>query len=386
MKVAQILCAGGFGGAEAVACSLTRALQTFVDRSVLYLVKETRGGPDSVGRLVERARGYDIDIRFFETHDRYSRDLFGELRDAYVEDEIDVVHNHNYKVASYSALICRFGRVSHPRASVFTVHGFDQQSVKGIAFLHSVNALGAYLNHQIIGVSQPLCDYYRRLPLLAGKTQTIPNSVIDPMSEDLGALRAGKKDARRALKDLYPVLDVEATWIGCVGRLVPVKNHALLFDVAKALPRDANVQFLVAGDGPLRAELHQRIESQSLSPRVVMLGQVEQIDRIYRAIDAHFLTSDSEGSPMVLLEAMSYGVPLVATRVGGVPDLLIDGDNGLLFSAGDRDGGRAAIERLLADPALRERLGTSGHQKASAEFHWTRWAKRHVALYEAALA
>ena len=267
MNVAQILCSGGFGGAEAVACSLTRALASSVDRSVLYLVQETRSGPESCARLVERARGYDIDIRLFETHDRTSRDLFGQLRQAFVEDQIDVAHSHNYKVAAFSAVISRMPATSYPGALVFTVHGFDQHTLKGIAFLHSVNALGAYLNHAIVGVSKPLCDYYRRLPMLASKTHLIPNSVIDPLTEDLAALRAGRVAARQALAERYPALDPDAVWVAWVGRLVPVKNIELMLEIAATLGTVGRVQLLVAGDGPLRETLQQGIERRSLAER-----------------------------------------------------------------------------------------------------------------------
>lgn len=381
MNVAQILCAGSFAGAEAVACSLTRALQPEVQRSILYLVQEVRVGRESCAQLVERARAFDIEVRLFETRKRFSRRLMGDLARAFEEDGVDVVHNHSYKTAFLAPLIRGLRR--RP-ALFFTVHGFDQSSLKGAAFLHSVNAMGAYLCDGLVCVSRPLADYYRRLPLLSGRTHVVPNAIIQDEELDAEQLRAARTEARQELAQRHG-LDPDALWAAVVGRLVPVKNHRLALDAAAAL-EGRGIQVLMVGGGPLDPELREMARQRNLEGTVIFTGQVEDVERYYQALDLMMLTSHSEGSPMVVLEAMSFGVPVLATAVGGVPDVIRDGDNGLLIPAGDLGACVASLERLLDEEGLGRRLGEIALQMSRTELHASRWAERHIQLYEAALA
>jgi glycosyltransferase involved in cell wall biosynthesis len=384
MNVAQVLCAGTFAGAEAVACSLTKALEPLVDRSLLYLVQETRSGAESCAALVEKARAFDIEVRLFATDRRFSTTLLAELRTALRQDAIDVAHSHSYKSAFYCPLIRLRGRNGRPALTCFTIHGFDQSSLRGRLHSQSVSALGAYSSDRLVGVSQKLTDFYRRWPGLGHKIETIPNAIIDGAREPLAQLRAGRESARTELAWQLD-LDVDVPWVALIGRLTAVKNHRLFVDLA-ARTAEVDARFLVVGDGPLRAELQQLIAERGLQQRVILTGHLGDVAALYRGLDLVALTSDTEGSPMVLLEAMSYGLPVLSTSVGGVPDMVKEGENGLLFGAGDAVAGTAQLERLLTDPALRQRLGEAGHRAANGRFSAETWARRHLDLYRTALS
>ena len=158
MNIAQILCAGSFAGSEAVACGLARALQSRADRSVLYVVQEVRAGRESCAQLVQRAREFDVELRLFETEQRFSRKLLAQLHDALSGDAIDIVHNHSYKTAFLCPMLRSIGCMRELRV-FFTIHGFDQSTLKGAASLHTYNALGAYLCDGLVCVSGPLADH-----------------------------------------------------------------------------------------------------------------------------------------------------------------------------------------------------------------------------------
>jgi glycosyltransferase involved in cell wall biosynthesis len=121
--------------------------------------------------------------------------------------------------------------------------------------------------------------------------------------------------------------------------------------------------FLIIGDGEWRAELEALVRRQGLAERVKFLGWRQDLDRIYADLDAVVLTSANEGSPVSLIEAMAAACPVVATRVGGVPDLVEHGVSGLLGRAGDPAATAEAIATLLADPERRRALGQAGRKR-----------------------
>jgi glycosyltransferase involved in cell wall biosynthesis len=387
--VAQLLCSGSFAGAESVACSLTRALQPMVARSVLYLVQELRSGAEVCARLVERARSFDIEVRVLATEERFSWALLRQLQAAFAEDAIDVAHSHSYKAAFYSPAIRQMDRGlirSTLGATLFTIHGLEHQSLRGRLFEQGVVGMGALLNDALIGVSEAIANSVRRVPLLGRRVHAIPNAIIAGNSEPLQQVRS-KRDAVRAKLAAAHRLDPALPWVALVGRLVPVKNHALFLEAIAALSaEDSKAEFLIIGDGPERASIEAAINERDLGGRVRLLGHVDDIDSVYGSADLLVLTSDSEGSPMVLLEGMSFGVPLASSAVGGVPDLLRHERNGLLFAPGNAAACAAALQRLLGDAALRQRLGDAGYELAQTEFHHRRWAERHLQLYRSLLA
>lgn len=381
MRVAQLACAGSYGGAEAVCFSLARALKGHAQSSSIYLVLETRAGRQACAALRRRAESFGVQLRVFETDSRFSLELLGALRRQLAADRIDVAHSHSYKMATMVGLLRRLPAVL-PKVAVFTVHGFDQQSPKGRAFLHSVNAVSVALADQVIAVSPQLAGYYQRFPGVGRRLTTLANATAQPIgwSERV----ASRPIAREGLAARYG-LDPEKVWFGLVGRLVAVKNQALAIDAFAALgERRRDAQLLIAGAGPLADALRDRIVAQDLEGRVALLGQVEQIDELYAALDALVLCSDSEGSPMVVLEAMAAGLAVVSTRVGGVEQIIVDESSGLLIDAGDDRALSAALGRLFQGE-LRDRLGQRAIARVSSAFSADEWARQHLAIYQRSL-
>ncbi|WP_051551257.1 glycosyltransferase family 4 protein [Nocardioides sp. URHA0020] len=151
--------------------------------------------------------------------------------------------------------------------------------------------------------------------------------------------------------------DPVAIWVGV---LAPVKRVDLLLDAVAAAP---GLRLLVAGDGPLRDEVGRRAAEPDLAGRVELAGWVDDPSGLLARADVYVLTSDAENCPLSLLEAMAAGLPVVATTVGGVPEVVRDGVDGLLCPAGDAAALAAALRRLSADPHLRARLGASARQR-----------------------
>lgn len=153
-----------------------------------------------------------------------------------------------------------------------------------------------------------------------------------------------------------------------VGRLAAEKGLPILLE---AVARLDGATLDLVGDGPERKILEARTQALDISGRVRFFGYQtqQQIREILRQTDVFVMSSFTEGVPVVLMEAMAAGVPVVATQVGGIPELVHDGHNGLLVAPGDANAAAAAIRRLLEDPDLRNRFGVAGREKVEREFN-----------------
>lgn len=157
----------------------------------------------------------------------------------------------------------------------------------------------------------------------------------------------------------------EVPLIGSVGRLAPIKRCQDLI-LAVAHLRDPRVVCLLVGDGPEAARLAGVAREAGVTDRVRLLGWRQDIPRIMAALSVFVQPSANEGMGRTIVEAMAAGVPVVATRVGGIPSVVADGVCGLLVEPGDVAGLAGAIAKLLADPALATRMGAAGRQRATA--------------------
>jgi glycosyltransferase involved in cell wall biosynthesis len=170
-----------------------------------------------------------------------------------------------------------------------------------------------------------------------------------------------------------------------VGRLSPEKGHAGLIEAFASVVRDEpELQLVIVGDGPegdrLR-ELSQRLELQSNVTFAGRCGEEETLERIAKA-DVLVLASFMEGLPIVLMEAMAMGTAVIASRIAGIPELVKDGENGLLFTPSDWDGLAACLQRIVSDDSLRERLATNARAAVAADFDVDRSAAQLRRLFE----
>ncbi len=162
----------------------------------------------------------------------------------------------------------------------------------------------------------------------------------------------------------------DALVIGTVANLRPVKDQATLLRAVAGLPAAApRVHVVLIGEGPSRGDLEALSRELGIADRVHLVGAIMDASRYHHAFDVSVLSSVSEGFPNTLVEAMAASRPVVATRVGGVPDAVADGETGYLVPAGDHAAFAARLGRLLTDPELRARMGRAGYEIATRQFH-----------------
>ena len=187
-------------------------------------------------------------------------------------------------------------------------------------------------------------------------------SDLTPLS-DIERFRPGVRQTGRSR---LGVGDGE-TVIGTVGRLDPIKDQATLVAAfSRLVARHDSLRLLLVGDGPCRRSLEEQVARLELDDRVTFLGRRDDVSELLRAMDVFVLPSLAEGASNTILEAMATGVPVVATRVGGNPELIEEGETGFLVPRRDVTGLSAAIERYVANRPLTEQHGTAARGRSPA--------------------
>lgn len=171
-----------------------------------------------------------------------------------------------------------------------------------------------------------------------------------------------------------------------IARLWQAKNHRLLLDAfARVAFKYSSVRCILVGCGPLESDVRQQVEALSLQARVLFLGQREDIREILAASDIGVLSSDWEGNPLSVMESMASGKPMIATAVGGVPELVLTG-TGILVAAGDVTSFAQAMEHLVCHSDLRLSMGTAAAELARRQFSVSAMARQYESLYESSCA
>jgi sugar transferase (PEP-CTERM/EpsH1 system associated) len=186
----------------------------------------------------------------------------------------------------------------------------------------------------------------------------------------------------------YPLSAVRYPLVlGTVGRLDPIKNHSSLLQAfARILDRRPDLRphlrLIIVGDGPERKRLTTLVDELRLGDHVWLPGARQDTPELMRAMDVFVLPSINEGISNTILEAMASGLPVVAGRVGGNPELVVQGVTGALYDAAQPDGLETAIEVYLDNPHLRQSHGAAGRARVMQDFSLDAMVNRYLALYD----
>ncbi len=350
----------GLGGAESLAVELAAGVDPRRYRT--FVVATKRGGP-----LEDSLRAAGVPYVVLGRRCRSSgRAAFRLLRLARASD---LIHSHLFGNNVWGALAAR---------------------VAGVPLLaHEHNRVGRHsrleplLDRLLIGptayrvlcVSEAVGEALVTAGFPPRKIEVIPNGIRleDTVPRDLARRELGLPDDARV--------------IGIVASLRPEKAHDLLLEAFADLIRDGRPQLVlcVVGDGPERHRLQGLARRLGIAEAVLWAGERPGARRLMSAFELSVLCSRSEGLPLAALEAMAAGVPVVATRVGSIPDLLADG-GGLVVEQGDRHGLADALATLLDDPALAHTVGATGRARVVARHDLRTTIARIESLYDEALA
>ncbi len=290
----------------------------------------------------------------------------------------EVVHTHTAKAGFVGRVAAWLARVP---VRVHTFHGHVFHGYFGprkTAFFLWLERLTARITDRLIAVSpllkEELATAYRIAPA--------DRIAVAPEGPDLSRYLETPRHLG-AFRRQYD-LPADAPLVGIVGRLVPIKNHALFLQAAQRVRQShPDVHFVIIGDGELRDSLVAQAQELGLADAVTFTGFLRDLCPVYSDLDLVVISSNNEGTPVSIIEALAAGVPVVSTAVGGVPDLLDGGRLGTLVPPGDADALAQAMVTVLSTPAANQH---DLRQSVADQFGIDRLVSDLSALYRDLLA
>lgn len=352
-------------GAEVLVAETIRRLAGQIAPTVFCL--------DAVGPIGEKLRAEGTPVVCLGRRPGRDWRVAWRLARALEAHRIEVVHAHQYTPFFYAALAKLLGR--NKVRLILTEHGRHfpdivrplRRTVNRLLLDRLADAVNACCAFSAAGLSR--VDGFA-----AGRIEIIENGI------DLARYRAVAD--RAGLREKLG-LAANRRYLAVVARFHPVKDHATLLRafaaVAHARP---DIDLLLVGDGPLRADLERFVSELGIAARVRFLGVRSDVSAILQAVDLFALTSVSEAASLTLLEAMASGLAVVVTDVGGNPEIVRDGREGLLAPRGDFSAVAAALLRLLDDPALAAAMGVAGRLRVEEHYRLEGTVAAYARLYD----
>jgi N-acetyl-alpha-D-glucosaminyl L-malate synthase BshA len=299
--------------------------------------------------------------------------LASKLHEVIEEGGLDLVHAHYAIPHATAALLARDMSATRPPV-ITTLHGTDVTLV-GIdkAYLRTTQ-YSIQQSDKVTAVSRYLADHTRDAMGVQREISVVHNLV------DAERFRPGSDPALRkrwAHPDEFVLLHV--------SNFRQVKRTEDVVRVFELVQARVPARLIMIGDGPERSRTHELAESLGVSGRVHFIGGTPRIEPLVALADVFLLPSVQESFGLVALEAMACEVPVVASRIGGIPEVVVDGESGYLRPPGDIAGMAEAVLELLGDDALRRRMGAAGRERARTVFSEERVVPRYLAVYASAL-
>ena len=379
IKVVRIITRLNIGGPAIHAILLTEGLN-----SKLYEKHLIAGRPDKLeGDMSGLAAEKNLNVEYVPELGREIgiRDivaflkLFRYLRNV----KPDIVHTHTAKAGALGRIAAYLTGVPL-RVHTFHGHIFDGyfSPFKARVFLYIERFLGNF-SDRVIAVSENVKNEIVNDLKVVKKGKCI----VVPLGLELDKFLNNDSLKGRFRKAIG--VDAETLLVGIVGRLVPIKNHTMFLDVARKIKDKAahlKFKFLIIGDGEMRQSLEEYAKKIGIDRCVIFTGWVKDLCMAYADLDIITLTSLNEGTPVSLIEAMASGKPVVATDVGGVKDIVLDGENGFLVKSNNADDFSNKLFVLLQDKEKRSKFGMCGRMSVRERYSKNRLINDIEELYE----
>jgi len=352
-------------GAEAVILNMSRTLNEASHSSVLGVFSNS-ANPNL--QLHEAAAKEGIESHLISCTGQIDRTVLASIRELVSRTNADIVHAHGYKADIYTYLALR--RTGTPLVS--TCHTWYDNDLS--VTLYGMADRFVLRNYAaVVGVSDEVKQRLLKAGVHKDKINLVRNGIdLRPFTNAPPSLQSGLPGN-------------PAPIVGLIGRLAIEKGvDVFLQAAARILMELPSTKFVVVGEGPDREKLESLIDELKIRENVSMLGQRADMPSVYASLDIMVSASRREGLPMAILEGMASGLPIVATSVGEVPTVVLDGRTGVVLPPEDPALLASAIVTLLKNPAERERLGVAARKLVEDEFSAQRMTADYLRVYEEA--
>jgi glycosyltransferase involved in cell wall biosynthesis len=321
---------------------------------------------------VDEARRRNLNLSLLKQRFTLDPHVVIQARRVIREHDINLVQTHGYKANTlgfFLKALCRLPWIGF-------AHGFIEVSRK-LRLYNRIDRLVLRRADMVVTVAESMKALLIRSGIAARKIRVVHNAV--------DSNEATAPDSRNEIRQRYGLTPSHKV-IGVIGRLSPEKGQMVFLRAMEKTVRSIpGVKALIVGDGPDRAVLEAFCREKGLNEYVLFLGYQERIAAFYQVMDLLVLPSLSEGLPNTLLEAMTFGVAVLATRVGGVPEVVQDG-NGMMVPPNDPEALAGQMVELLGHDALRHAMGAKGKHSLYPRFAPHTRVRRIVGLYEELLS
>jgi len=384
IRVLRVIARLNMGGPAIHVANLAAGLETRGYHTTLVAGSLARG-EDSMAFLAERLGVTVVSVAELQREVSVLHDARSVLRVAELirDERPHILHTHTAKAGAIARAAALLAGGARPPVVLHTFHG---HVLKGYfnagrtALFRQVERTLARASDVLVAVSPEVRDELVELGVAPYEKFVVIRLGI-PLEERLGDPTADS-DYRR----LYGIPE-DAFVVGWVGRMTGIKDTGAVVDIVRAArDRGVNAVLCMVGDGPEREVLEQLAHKLGVARYCYFVGYQSDVAGYYRLFDAFLLPSVNEGTPVSAIESLASGTPVVANRVGGVPDVVRDEVDGFLVEPGDTDAATARLAELAADPLLRARLGESGRSRVLERYSVERLVDDVDRLYRSLLA
>lgn len=319
------------------------------------------------GELVAELENMNVPVIIFKRKHKLDIGLIFRLRKWLRLNNIDVVHTHLFTADSWGRLAAFLARVP---CIVNTVHSTNTWKTKIHRF---IDRILAKVSTNIIACSDEVANVLiKHDGISAKRIKVVANGIDLRRFENVTAIDLVNKTTTVNLV--------------VIGRLHPAKGHQDLIPVINTIKgKCSDFHLYFVGEGELRPEIEENIKKSDLQDLITLMGQRQDIPAILAAMDIFVMPSKWEGLPMALLEAMAMGKTVVATRVGGIPDVITHNENGLLVDVDDSAALAENLLKVITDNKLRLRLGTAAKEMVRQQYSAVSVSRKYEQIYKQAL-
>jgi L-malate glycosyltransferase len=359
IKVCHLISGDLWAGAEAMNFNLIKRLMGEKDLEISAILLNN-------GRLADKIRKLGIHVVVINENEISFLKLYFSIKKTLRQIRPDIIHSHKYKEKFIAYL---FSRSNKEIKLIATQHGMPELYGKNRNLKYQIiNRMSFFILSKyfqvIVPVSRDIKNYLvNKYGFNADKVKLIHNCVEIPY-------------------DALPNRITGTLVIGSAGRFSSVKDYPLMVEIARAIfGRQKNISFELVGDGPDKPIIENMIQKYGLKKSFTLPGFESHMSAFYKRIDVFINTSLHEGIPLSVLEAMSYGVPVVAPKVGGLQEIIEDNVQGFLIEGRNPEDFARKCLKLYENVSLRNKMGSAARERVIKEFSLERMANEYYQLY-----
>ena len=360
LNVLYIIWSLGLGGAEQVVINLARGLDKSKFKPMVCCLNDK-------GVFADELEKEGIKVIALNKGGKYDITVIGKLISVMRANKISIVNTHLWGANLWGRIAAK---IAHIPVVIATEHNTD---IWKSNFYFVLDKALSYCCDKIIAVSGSVKEFYQSKGINPGKIEVIYNGI-----KAHGSPRHHVTTSHT--RENFGIKNDE-TVLAIIGRLVPQKGHKYLFEALGLLNGYCKTKLLVIGDGPLKEELRSIASSLQLKDKIIFTGLRRDVLDLLKIVDIVVMPSLREGLPIIALEAMASKLPVIATKVGGNPEVITDNQTGILVPAENTIALLRAIEKLTKDKALREQLGENGYTRLKKHFSIEKMVSATEELY-----